>query len=311
MRDPRSLSTYSALSREMKKGKIDTALILAGSGELWLGVLASMLHDIPVCSTMIVPKPNLGDHPKASVVVGINKLLAWGSDVIIVNGQRQVSFVQQKYHIPADRVYYVPLMHGETLVRCIGGKVAEDPAMILFFGRVEPHKGIEYLIRAQPLITSYIAQATIVIAGHGSGFAQCRRDVAGRSSIELYEGFVSNRLAAELFQRAAVVVLPYLSASTSGVLATAQLFGKPVVATNVGCLPEYIEDGVTGLLVPPADEKKLAEAIVRLLTDERLRHRMGESAALRANKERMNCVDRTLAALEMTINVHRKKNLPS
>ena len=83
---------------------------------------------------------------------------------------------------------------------------------------------------------------------------------------------------AELFQKAAVVVLPYLTASTSGVLVTAYSFAKPVVASSVGCLAEYVNDGETGFLVPSADFEKLADAIVKLLLDGELRHRMGMNA---------------------------------
>ena len=64
-----------------------------------------------------------------------------------------------------------------------------------------------------------------------------------------------------------VIVCPYTDASQSGVVLTAYAFGKPVVATRVGGLPEYVEDGVTGLLVPPRNPQALAEALVRLLRD--------------------------------------------
>jgi len=79
----------------------------------------------------------------------------------------------------------------------------------------------------------------------------------------------------ELFRRAAVVVLPYVSASQSGVVSVAYNHAKPVVATNVGALPEAVRDGVTGFIVPPRDHIALAEAVVKLLDDSVLRHRMG------------------------------------
>ncbi len=78
--------------------------------------------------------------------------------------------------------------------------------------------------------------------------------IEDESKFEIHEGYVSGERMAALFQRASLVVLPYLSASTSGVLMTAYSFGKPVVATKVGCLPEYVEDNITGLLVDPANE---------------------------------------------------------
>jgi glycosyltransferase involved in cell wall biosynthesis len=81
------------------------------------------------------------------------------------------------------------------------------------------------------------------------------------SKFEIHEGYISSEGITGLFQRASLVVLPYLSASTSGVLMIAYSFGKPVVATKAGCLPEYVEDNITGLLVDPANVEQLAEAI--------------------------------------------------
>jgi glycosyltransferase involved in cell wall biosynthesis len=253
---------------------------------------------------MIIPKPNLGDYPSAPVVLAVNQILAWGSDVIVVNGSEQDQLVQQMYRVPSDRVHYVPLIPRVSPLRWVAKKVAEEPALILFFGRVDRHKGVEYLVRAQPFITQHASGARFVIAGGGSEFARCRQLIQDPTRFELHEGFLPNEFVAELFQRASVVVLPYLSASTSAVLMTAQVFGKPVVATAVGSLPEYIQDGVTGLLVSPADSQQLAEAIVRLLTDETLRHQMGENAARQAQAGRKTVVERTLQALEKAILRH-------
>ena len=73
-------------------------------------------------------------------------------------------------------------------------------------------------------------------------------------------------LTCELFQRATLVVLPYTSATQSGVAMTAFGFGKPVVATRVGGIPEVVEDGRTGYSVPPDNAEKLAKAIITLLS---------------------------------------------
>jgi glycosyltransferase involved in cell wall biosynthesis len=121
---------------------------------------------------------------------------------------------------------------------------------------------------------------------------------------EIYEGFVPGDVMADFFQRASLVALPYLSASTSGILMTAYVFGKPVVATSVGCLPEYVEDGVTGLLVPPADVEQLADAIARLLLDDSLRHRMGENAARWVQEEQKKVAVCSLRAYEEAISIH-------
>lgn len=305
MRDPRSFATMRRLCQTMKDDDIQVAHLLVGSGEFWLAILAWLLK-IPVCSTMIIPKPNIGDHPPAPIVTAVNQLLAWNSEIVVVNGKNQISMVEKMYHFPTARVDYVPLIPRTTTLHYATKNISEEMGLILFFGRVDLHKGTEYLVRAQPLINSRISEARIVIAGHGPEFEHCRQLIQDQNQFELYEGFITNEFTARLFQRASIVVLPYLTASTSGVLSTAQTFGKAVVATQVGSLAEYIEDGVTGLLVPPANVEKLANAIVYLLQNSELRHQMGRNALSRVLTTQEECVTQSLSALEKSIIYHRK-----
>ena len=88
-----------------------------------------------------------------------------------------------------------------------------------------------------------------------------------------------------MFRRASVVALPYVDASQSAVIPVAYTFGKPVVATTVGGLPELVEDGRTGFLVPPRDEQALADAVVRLLRDRELRHQLGANGKRKVDTE--------------------------
>jgi glycosyltransferase involved in cell wall biosynthesis len=82
-----------------------------------------------------------------------------------------------------------------------------------------------------------------------------------------------------LFGRARVVVTPYRRASQSGVVHLAYTFDRPVVASAVGDIPDVVDDGATGLLVPPDDPAALADALVRLLTDAEEADRMGAAGA--------------------------------
>jgi glycosyltransferase involved in cell wall biosynthesis len=85
-------------------------------------------------------------------------------------------------------------------------------------------------------------------------------------------------------QQASLVVCPYIDASQSGVVLTAYAFNKPVVATNVGGIPEYIEDGVTGKIVPLKNPEALADAIIDLLSNADLRNQMSETIKTTKNK---------------------------
>jgi glycosyltransferase involved in cell wall biosynthesis len=82
-----------------------------------------------------------------------------------------------------------------------------------------------------------------------------------------------------------VVVLPYVEATQSGVIPVAYSFGKPVVATTVGGLPAQVDDGKTGYLVPPRDERALADAVVRLLCNRDLRRQLGANGKRKVTAE--------------------------
>ena len=305
LRDPRSLAMARRLCHTMRDDGVDVAHILMGPGELWLGALSCLLHDMPVTSTMMTPRPNVGEHTPASVVWAGHKLLAYGSDLVIVNGADHVALVQRLYGVPVRQIAHVPLGVRTTAVKWSSQRRPEEPGTILFFGKARPHKGLEYLVQAQPIITRQVPHARILISSRGEDLERCRQMIQDNSRFEIHEGFVPGDALGTFFQRASLVALPYISASTSGILMTAYAFGKPVVVTSVGSLPEYVEDGVTGLLVPPYDVEQLAGAIVRLLSDDALRHCMGENATHWVNEQRKSIATRTRLAYQRAIGVHQ------
>jgi len=307
IRDPHSFSVVRRIKQIMHEDSVDLAHILMGPGDLWSAVLANLLRDMPVISTMIIPKPNVNENLPAFVIIAINKLLAFGSDVVIVNGASQVELLQKLYKVPSRRIAYVPLGPRTTAVKWSARRNSEEIGTVLFFGRAHPHKGLEYLIQAQPIITSQVPYARIVIAAHGEDMKRCRQIIQDNSKFEIHEGFVSGDLLASFFAKASLVALPYVSASTSGILMTAYAFGKPVVATRVGCLPEYVEHGVTGLLVSPSNVEQLAKAIIRLLSDDALRHRMGEKAKHWVTEEQKKIAIQSLTVYEKAISLHKKR----
>jgi glycosyltransferase involved in cell wall biosynthesis len=189
----------------------------------------------------------------------------------------------QRLRIPSSTVHVVPhILIGDEAA---GQNVQEEENLILFFGRLWEYKGLEYLIRAEPLITSRVPQAKIAIAGRGEDFDRYRRMMLHPERFIVYNEYVSDEKRAELFRRASVVVLPYIEASQSGVIPIAYRFGKPVVATRVGGLPDMVDHGRTGYLVPPRDAKALAEALVLLLQDKELRSQFGKNGRRKINVE--------------------------
>lgn len=298
IRDPRSLSVALKLRDAIYRDQPDVVHILMGPGELWIAILACLVRKLPVVSTMIIPQPNLGEQLPIRVLWWIAKLLTIGSDMVLVNGADQVEVVRRLYSVSETKVRYVPLIPRAVAAKWANGRASEQAGTVLFAGKAQPRKGLEFLVRAQPFISERVPNARIILAAHGEELDRCRALIADESKFEIHDGFLSSSEMAGYFQKASLVALPYLTASTSGLLTTAYVFGKPVIATRVGALPEYVQEGETGLLVQPADAQSLAEAIIRLLTDNTLREHMSRNAREWVRREQERVVTMTVQAYE-------------
>lgn len=157
-----------------------------------------------------------------------------------------------------------------------------DPALrvILCFGLIEPRKGIPTLLDAMPKITKGDPNIYAIIAGKPLMDIEPLREkieTQGLSDNVLFiPRYLSFNEMAGYFSRSECLVLPYHSGWNSGVVASAFGHGKPVIATDVGGFREVIEDGETGLIVPPADPDALADAVLKLLGDPELQRRISE-----------------------------------
>ena len=177
------------------------------------------------------------------------------------------------------------LPHGEYSYykKWYNSNIKEEKS-ILFFGRIEDYKGLNYLIEAEPHISKSIPNVKIIIAGSGN-ITKYQNLIKNPKSFEIINKYIPDDGVAQLFQKSSIVVLPYVEASQSGIIPVAYAFKKPVVASNVGSIPELVENGKTGLLIPPCDPIELSNAIVKLLSDEDLRLEMGNNAYKKANEE--------------------------
>jgi glycosyltransferase involved in cell wall biosynthesis len=155
-----------------------------------------------------------------------------------------------------------------------------EPPHALFVGRLSEEKGVLELLEATEGIPR-------VIVGDGPLRARVPEAV----------GFVAPAELGPYYERAAIVVCPSRREGYGVVAREAMAHGRPVVASAVGGLLDAVEDGVTGLLVPPRDPAALRAAIERLLEDPALRTRLGAAARERA-RERFSWEAATRATLE-------------
>jgi len=146
---------------------------------------------------------------------------------------------------------------------------------ILFFGRIAYYKGISFLIDAFNSISPSFPAVKLFIAG-GGDTRFIREQLESNPHIVLLNRYIENHEMARLIRGSLLVVCPYIDASQSGVIQTAYAFGRPVLATTVGGLPEVVTVGKTGTLVPPADADALAQALTAMLEDTEILTRMSD-----------------------------------
>lgn len=182
---------------------------------------------------------------------------------------------------------------------CLG----KDDLVVLFFGALARYKGAEVLLAAFPRILESEPRARLVLAGYPSpGFSleSFRRQAhaAGiEQAVRIHPHYVPSPEVAAWMELATLTVFPYREVFQSGAIHLAQTFGRPIVATSVGAIPEAIRHRETALLVPPGDAEALVLAVTKLLARPHLAHALAD----RGRQEALDCfnwqrVAATLAA---------------
>jgi len=141
---------------------------------------------------------------------------------------------------------------------------------LLFFGFVRPYKGVPHLLQALPIIRKERDVTLLLVGESWAGDITVERQIRElriEKHVRRVDGYVPNEEVTWYFAAADLVVLPYVSATGSGVVQTAFTFDRPVVATRVGSLPLTVEDGRTGYLVEPGDVSALADAVLRFFRE--------------------------------------------
>jgi glycosyltransferase involved in cell wall biosynthesis len=176
------------------------------------------------------------------------------------------ALVEDAHALGARDVRVVP--SGVEIPEAVGAPA--EPPHVLFVGRLSEEKGVDELLEATRDLPR-------VIVGDGPL----------RDRVPDAVGFVPPRALGRYYERAAVVACPSHREGYGVVAREAMAHARPVVAAAVGGLADAVEDGVTGLLVPPRDPAALRAAVERLLADGELRQQLG-SAARRAASERFS-----------------------
>jgi len=267
------------------------------SSPLWASILATVAHDSLPASTRLInrvdapPSVSLASSDsqelfahvmregfnKADRVVAVSR--AVGRDLVenfgveesriqVVNNPVDVSRIRELAVEPVDEPEF-----------------ADDVPVILFVGRLERVKGLEYLLRA----TAEVLETTpmrCVLVGDGShrGYLTALAKHLGISEHVHFLGMQSNPF--KYLRRATAFVLPSISEGMPNVLLEAMTCGCPVIASDIrgGITREVLEEGKYGLIFPLRDVSALATALQRMLCDDELREGFAQGGLIRAEE---------------------------
>lgn len=238
------------------------------------------------------PRGRGGEYRQVSRLVGllrdVDVALAFSSSVLRNLRRNRI-----------DGTEIAPFVSGEVRVRPPG-----LDGRVLFVGRVTRAKGLAELIRA----VNAVEGCTLEVCGDGWWLPAARRlaERLGVSGRVRFLGWSSDSELSEAYERAAVVAVPSIWPEPFGIVGLeAMAHGRPVVASRTGGIPDWLLDGVTGVLTPPGDFRALAAALERLLGDRELRARMGAAGAERAR--RLFTADAHIAEIERVNELARRR----
>ena len=174
---------------------------------------------------------------------------------------------------------FAAFMDLEPFLERAPASLPQRPAA-LFVGVLERYKAVEVLARAWRLAAPRLPEAVLHVVGRGTLREVVERLVAELPEQTRWTESLSTPEVARALDEATVLVLPSRSEGLGRVVVEAFCRGRGVVASEVGGIPDLVEDGTTGLLVPPGDHRALADELVRVLQDRVLAERLGSAARI-------------------------------
>jgi glycosyltransferase involved in cell wall biosynthesis len=271
---------------QIKKFSPDVIHVLEEKN-VWLNLLLPFIRNIPVVTTVHDVEYHPGDTMSQKVPRWCPRLFVRQSNAVVVHGPVLRKKAIQVLSISDDDIHVIrhPATTNHRKLASSAGlsRLASRNITVLFFGRIQLYKGVDILIDAANRVASDLDGVRFVIAGRSDHLTRPILARATAPYFDVRDRFIADQEVAQLFTDADIVVLPYVEASQSGVLAIAYSFGLPVVATDVGELGSSVRQDDAGIVVKSADPTALAEALVRLISDPGLRRSCANNARLLAN----------------------------
>ncbi|HMA62101.1 MAG TPA: glycosyltransferase family 4 protein [bacterium] len=182
--------------------------------------------------------------------------------------------------------------------------IKTDEPLVLYFGYIRNYKGLEYLIQAYPQIHSKIGGKLLIIGEfyhNKQNYLDLIQESGVAEDIVVQDQYVPDDQVNLYFSAADILVLPYISATQSGITQIALAYNLPCVVTNVGGLPEVVHDRKTGFVVEPKDSKAISKAVIEYFTSCD-KHKIAKNISRERQKYSWQRMKNTLVKLYRKIN---------
>jgi len=203
-------------------------------------------------------------------------------DVLIANSEFTAKTIHEKYRINEKKIHvcYKGIDVSKYQSAEIKERNFQNSPVILFVGTNMQRKGLPTLIHAAHIVTQKIPNVKFWIVGEDKTLPEMKKLCIneGVDNSFVFWGWKSQEELSELYSQADIFVMPSLTEALGVVFLEAMASGLPVIGTNIGGIPEIIQDGINGLLVPPDDSTALARALTKLLVDVELRKEISGNA---------------------------------
>lgn len=278
------------LARLLRREKPDIVEIYGLRANL-IGRLAAKIAGVPVVLTGVLST----DDWRKWYHVWLDRATAWAVKGWIPNAQTCKKILIEREKHPADRInviydgidvsYWTKKTDASTS-STVRGRWGYNRDNIVFttVANLRAEKGIQFLIEAIPTVLQKHPNARFLLVGSDwmGGVLQDRCKRLGIEHVVTFAGF--RRDIRDIYEASDVAVLPSLDEGLPICLIEAMSMELPIIATAVSGVPELVVDGTTGFLVPSGDSEKLAEAIINVLENTKLRKQMGQAARDRVCK---------------------------
>lgn len=270
-----SPGNWLKVGREIKKLNPDLVIT-----RYWIPFMAPALGSIlrqikkNKHSRIVCIADNIIPHEKRPGDKELTKYLINSCDAFIVMSKIVLNDLQKITSKPASLIPH-PLydQFGEKVMKSIAREHLQLPAddnLLLFFGLIRKYKGLDLLLEAMTDPRIQQQKIKLIIAGEFYTDESIYKELIERNKLQqflfLHTLYIPDEQVKYYFCASDAVVLPYRDATQSGIAPIAYHFERPMIATNVGGLPDTIENGKTGLLCSP-DPVSIADAILAFYND--------------------------------------------